>query len=612
MVRGNAFRIPMYLIISIVLFITTTTCFVDSKTSLERSITNDLLQFLEKNGKTFLTFASLDQEQLEVKEMLRNLARSSKLVSKLRSRVLALDDFDTTHRFHKDTLVLLATSTSKNWKTYIDIITKTKIMSCVVVCIGKQHRGQLEELTASLQNESPNAFFYFIGAEADDIEVIDWKKIMSIKNSKKALVTPMKFDSFGRVKRETDLNGLHINCSTLSWRPWFKLSNCKGKNDTNCSGVGYLADVMNFLGYRYNFTWSCDAEPNGVWGHERPLSGPRNASGSWGGVFGNVANGTYPLCVSVWHYMGWRNGLADFSAVSSGEKFFAAYFPSSPNYDPGLFFRPFTLDSWAVGGTMSLLILSIVFYGHWFEKGMVQEREGRQAKLAGIKLTIIVGWTFFVLTWNGFYDGALTMFFAKETPAAFETESQILEAYPTWIYNVRRSAATVMYNGAEENKLYQEFIALMEENLEKFTYKNVEEGVQRIKSGQIAMRAGDRTLRQYYKEHPYESRPNTINIPQGGTNSRNLMLTDNSPLLPLFRTGSIELWEIGLLKGLEEKWMGKKLKGPISDPLHTVVLSLGQLMLIFSILSAAILVSIIILGIELSWNYMVNLNIFEH
>ena len=74
----------------------------------------------------------------------------------------------------------------------------------------------------------------------------------------------------------------------------------------------------------------------------------------------------------------------------------------------------------------------------------------------------------------------------------------------------------------------------------------------------------------------------------------------------MFKSGSVELWETGLLKGLEAKWMGKRLNEPNSDPLHTVVLSLGQMMLVFSILGAAILLSIIILGIEVFWNYIKN------
>ena len=609
MFKRNSLSMLMYFDILVVIIIATTTCFVNSKSISEKRPTEEILQFLQRNGKTYLTLASMDQEHLEVKEIQHDLARRSKLAPKLRSRVLAINDLEATHQFNQDTLVLLVSSASKNLKKYIDIITKTKIMSCVVICIGKLRNRQFDELTTTLQMESQNSFFYWIGVEDDDLEFMDWKQIMSIKNSKMILATPLKFDAFGRIKLGKDMNGFNVNCSTLSWRPWFKLSNCKGENRTNCSGVGYLADVMNFLGRRFNFTWSCDAEPKGNWGHKRPLSGPRNATGAWGGVYGHIVNGTYPLCISVWHFFEWRRVMTDFAAISSGEKFFAAYFPSTSNYDPGLFIRPFYIDSWAVAVTISLLIMSIVFFGHWFEK-RTQKREGRPTKLAGIKLTVVIGCTYSVLMLNGFYDGALTMFFAKETTAAFETESDIMEAYPNWIYNVRKNGNSIIYNRAEESKVYRNFIALKEGNPEKFTYKNVDEGIQRIKSGRIAIQAGDRTLRQYYKEHPHEIRPNTINIPQGGANFRNLLLTDNSPLLPMFQAGSVELWECGLLKALEEKWMGKTLKKQNSEPLHTVVLSLGQMMLIFSLLGGAVLVSIVILGLELFWSYITNIEIY--
>ena len=77
----------------------------------------------------------------------------------------------------------------------------------------------------------------------------------------------------------------------------------------------------------------------------------------------------------------------------------------------------------------------------------------------------------------------------------------------------------------------------------------------------------------------------------------------------MFKSGSIELWESGLLKALEAKWMGNTLHEPTSESLHTVVLSLGQMILVFAILGVAILLSIIILGIEVCWDYIKKLDI---
>ena len=300
--RSSKIVFPSSTIIAIVFSLVPLTIFsiiisheVNGEITSSNTFHDEVLDFLQKNGKKYLTFASLDTEDNLVKEKLKTLVRKSKIKPNLRSRLLPSENIDTMHRFHQDTLVLVTSSKSQNWKKYLDIISSTKIMSSVVVCIGELQRQRFEELNLSLQEDSINTFFYWIGIEGKNLKIMDWKQIISLKNSKQSVATSMNFDSVGRIIPEKNMQGMHINCSTLSWLPYFELSDCKGINNTNCSGVGYFADVMNILGARFNFTWSCDAEPNGNWGIEQPISGPRNASGSWGGVFGLVANGSYPL-----------------------------------------------------------------------------------------------------------------------------------------------------------------------------------------------------------------------------------------------------------------------------------------------------------------------------
>ena len=81
-----------------------------------------------------------------------------------------------------------------------------------------------------------------------------------------------------------------------------------------------------------------------------------------------------------------------------------------------------------------------------------------------------------------------------------------------------------------------------------------------MKSGKVGVRLEDNSLRQYLKEHPIEPRPSIIMIDQKQPNADNIILTKNSPLAPFFKTGSIELWETGLMKSLEVKWFGKELE----------------------------------------------------
>ena len=113
------------------------------------------------------------------------------------------------------------------------------------------------------------------------------------------------------------------------------------------------------------------------------------------------------------------------------------------------------------------------------------------------------------------------------------------------------------------------------------------------------------------KEHPKEPRPNIIMIDQKQPNADNIIFTKNSPLSPIFKVGSMKLWETGQMKNLEVKWFGKELQKKTPNPLHTVVLSLGQAMLIFTMLGAAFAISLMILWIERTWDWLVGLGIMN-
>ena len=573
---------------------------VNCGTTFRKNFSNAALDFLQANGKKNLNFVTMDNEDLIVKEALRKLVRASKLTTKIRSRVLLPEDIKTKHRFHEDTLILVTSSQSKNWDEYVDIVAGTKIMSSLIICLGEYQRQIFDELCWSLQNKSKSSFFYWMGVEGQRLETIDWKEIISLKNTNKIIGVPIKFDSFGRVVFEKNLHGVHINCSTVSWAPYFELTGCKGENETNCKGVGYLADIMNILGNRFNFTWSCDKEPNRFWGNNEPISGPRNISGSWGGIMGNVINGSYHLCVGIWNHFEWRHSLLDFASMGTGSSYRIAYLPQSSYLDLWLFIRPFTSTSWIVLVTLVSFIISVKFLGRHLER-YIHQRNGTHIKFKGIKLIHVIGWLFFILIMNGFYDGALTMFFAQEIEVNFNSESDLLKD-PDWKYNLKISEIHIILSRAESgDELYQKTYDLVKANPDEFYFETIAEGIERMKSGQIAIQLQETALRQFYKQNPSEPRPNS-EISTSNDNTENFILTKNSPLTPIFAAGSMELYETGVMKILKEKWMGKKLESKVSDPLHTVVLDLGQMVMVFLLLGAAIILSIIILAIELFSN----------
>ena len=422
-----------------------------------------------------------------------------------------------------------------------------------------------------------------------------------MKNSKKIISNKIKFDIFGRAIFEKDMQGIHINCTTLSWLPYFELGNCQGEKKTNCKGVGYLADVMNIFASRYNFTWSCDAEPDENWGHVQPISGPRNENGTWGGVIGLVTEGSYHMCVSIFANFLWRREMFDFVSIGAGGPFLIAYLPQSSNFDFWLFIRPFSNDSWTVILIIGTFIITTALLGHHFEGNINRNKNEERIKFKGINLVNIIGWIFFIIVINGYYDGALTSFFADENAVGFASESDLLKD-PDWTYNLREGETAFVINRAESgNELYQKKADLIEQNPDKYLFKSISEGIERMKSGRVAIQLDGKSLRQFYKKNQMETRPNTI-VARPNDNTENFILTKNSPLTPIFAAGSLQLYETGLMKILEEKWMGKKLESKVSNPLHTVVLDLGQVILMFFLLGSAIAVSIIILGVEYLWN----------
>merc|ERR1712173_213492 len=95
-------KIITYSSLTMILLIIATSNVVNCETTPKKEFTNSILEFLQANGKKYITFATMDTEEPIVKEALYNLVRKSKLSSKLRSRVLPSKHIKTMHHFHQD------------------------------------------------------------------------------------------------------------------------------------------------------------------------------------------------------------------------------------------------------------------------------------------------------------------------------------------------------------------------------------------------------------------------------------------------------------------------------------------------------------------------------
>ena len=127
-----------------------------------------------------------------------------------------------------------------------------------------------------IQNMSQDMYFYFMFRANDNSGDLETKyyRTISIRGNEIVLLQPVELSAGAQISEVSNLEGIHINCLTLSWAPYLTLSDCDG-GGKNCRSVGYFADLMNIAGEHLNFTWSCDKEPNNDWGIMQ-ISGPSN------------------------------------------------------------------------------------------------------------------------------------------------------------------------------------------------------------------------------------------------------------------------------------------------------------------------------------------------
>ena len=119
-----------------------------------------------------------------------------------------------------------------------------------------------------------------------------------------------------------------------------------------------------------------------------------------------------------------------------------------------------------------------------------------------------------------------------------------------------------------------------------------------MKNGQVIIHINEKSLRQYFKENPSEIRPKTFQSEGENLKIENMLVTNNSPLGPILSHSSLILRESGIMATLEAKWMGQKITSGDGTRVEAHTLNPGQVMMTFSILCGAILLSFLILGIE--------------
>lgn len=163
-------------------------------------------------------------------------------------------------------------------------------------------------------------------------------------------------------------------------------------------------------------------------------------------------------------------------------------------------------------------------------------------------------WTFFVLL-NGYYGGAMTMFFTSTITMDLETRRDVIQAYPDWklIFKDGAQIDFIIYvNKGDQD--YVEYWARDQADQTETRFGTTEEGLHRIASSQEIMFIEEPVLKGWLRANPFHSQvrliqngPLTNNLStqlyfqkldvfgKGKPTYAGLIYGLNSPLQPIFR-----------------------------------------------------------------------------
>lgn len=240
-----------------------------------------------------------------------------------------------------------------------------------------------------------------------------------------AVLANHQYDCIGntckKLFKEYNLQGAKLIGSTLPWDPWLTMEQCETSGQS-CRVSGILADLMNIIGNKYNFTLELSKADH--WGL-LPTSGCWNdPNATFSGVWGAIANDEQDLPLTIWAFNHERNFWADTPVPLYDRPILIAINNQVEALDLTLLFRPFTPSSWL--GAMIITIVSICCI--ILPRSIIYTWKDNWASH---RIFVMSGWLLFILL-NAFYGGALTMFFTHAPNFPFNNMREGIALWPNW------------------------------------------------------------------------------------------------------------------------------------------------------------------------------------
>jgi hypothetical protein len=226
----------------------------------------DMANFCSNNGMVYLSLTTTGEQSF-----LQSRARKTYEAFQkhgLRVRRLSYDKLYSKLNFDLDTLILLTEtkmlSELNTFQLYLEHIQNHKIRKTILVFVDYFDSNQESKLNDALNNlVTGNAWFNVMYQNYSNMT--KYQNILSLSNNTKTLVQDIKLTERNQMLEYHNLEGLQLYSNTLSWAPYFMISNCDDTGQ-NCEMSGFLNDFMNAMGNIVNFTWTSHAPIDGSWG----------------------------------------------------------------------------------------------------------------------------------------------------------------------------------------------------------------------------------------------------------------------------------------------------------------------------------------------------------
>ena len=564
---------------------------------------DEILNFLSRNGNKHLLIVTFDDDRkiinfqnqlLEITKQKDIFSRKIRAVDSNNGPVSSIiEKLD----FYKDSLLILASSEdSKNWDLYFELLGRVETMSATLILCEPIDKKQKNIFLSKLEISPKSKFFYWLWENSDERNTISYNRVITILNIKQVVVNSLNFNNYGYIIEDYDLQGMHILSTTVSWPPYIFLSEgCKNPTNYNdeCKTYGHLVDALNVMGRISNFTWECHGDPNDNYG-TTPLSGPANASGTWGGVVGEVFYGKYQFSMSTWVWKEERQDMFDFASIVTDQSALGITLKAK-DIDYTLFIRPFRLEVWLLIGFIVITFLLATIAPYLFAPNF--------GKSNSYRMIVALAFLFFMLT-EIYYSGALTMFFTTPLQLPFypHTIEEVMREYPTWKLIMRYGNDVYYVNKVQEGDPdYVGFWNRVKNEPEEAVFKSVNEGMEKVLNGFYVAQMQEGSIKGWIRENPIRGEKVLI-FGRGRASYYTLITTNNSPLAPVFRSSTRAMIEKGVLDRINGKWIEKKKSSQVTDLESTlIVLKPGQMILIYFLVMLMVIVTVIVFILEQVW-----------